>query len=485
MRQFIHAFVCLGLIGISCVSARADAAPEPVNTTIELSPAGPEIPQDFAGFSFETAQLLPDKEGKHYFGADRAALIALFKTLGIKHVRVGGNSVDSTNTAVPAEADIRAFFEFAQAAGIKVIYSVRLHDGEPQSAAKIAAFIHNNFAGNLDCFAIGNEPGYYKDPDVYRAKWLAIRDAMVAAVPGAKFCGPDDNPKPAVLTNAVQSFAGSGLVMLTMHSYPGGCAYKNPSLKTPIDQLIPNDPAEARVKLLSPAMRAEYEKVLKAGKDAVAGTSLPIRLDESNSYWYGGLHGASDTYAAALWSLDYLYWWASHGARGLNFHTGERVGGGDHTVICRYASFLASGPGYEAKPVAYGLKMFDLGAEGALIPVNVPAAETNLSLYATKATDGSLSVTLINKSHGLAASEKAVQLALNTPAKISSARVIYLTAPAGDIAATNGLAIGGAAIANDGSWQGQWKPLHSVPGTNLTVNLPPASAAVVQIQLAK
>ena len=30
--------------------------------------------------------------------------------------------------------------------------------------------------------------------------------------------------------------------------------------------------------------------------------------------------GASNAFASALWALDYLHWWAAHGAAGVNFH---------------------------------------------------------------------------------------------------------------------------------------------------------------------
>jgi hypothetical protein len=475
--------MCLGLLLGCGIAAKAGDAREPARISVDPRQAGAVIPEDFAGLSFEIAQLLPDKDGGHYFDANRAALIQLFKTLGVRHMRVGGNSVDSPQSAVPIETDIRPFFEFAKAAGVKVIYSVRLQEGNPPSAAGIAAFIHKNFADVLDCFAIGNEPGYYKDPAVYRSRWMAIREAIANVAPGAKFCGPDDNPKPALCANVVRDFSAAGLSLLTMHSYPAGCAYQNPSLSTPVNQLLPNDPVQAREKLLSASLTSDYEKARKAAADATAGSSLSFRLDETNSYWYGGLQGASDAYAAALWSIDYLYWWAAHGASGLNFHTGERVGGGEHTVPCRYAAFLASGLGYDAKPLAYGLKMFDLGAKGKLLPVASPAMASDLSVYATLENGHSVAVTLINKAHGADARDTAVELAVETPFGIASANVIYLTALGGDIAATNGLTIGGAPILYNGDWQGQWKPLDAVAGGNIRVHLPRASVAIVKVHL--
>src|SRR5207302_5319104 len=51
----------------------------------------------------------------------------------------------------------------------------------------------------------------------------------------------------------------------------------------------------------------------------VAAAGLRFRLTESNDYLVG-VPGASNGYAAALWALDHLHWWAAHGAAGVNFH---------------------------------------------------------------------------------------------------------------------------------------------------------------------
>src|ERR1700722_9162158 len=89
----------------------------------------------------------------------------------------------------------------------------------------------------------------------------------------------------------------------------------------------------------------------------------------------GGVEGASDSYASALWSIDYLYWWAEHGSNGLNFHTGDRAGGGDRSLPSRYAAFVTAGTGYDVRPLSYGMKVFDLGGHGRLVPVTVAAGD--------------------------------------------------------------------------------------------------------------
>ena len=459
-------------------------APLPLEISIDPSKAADTIGDDFVGLSYETEQVLPNAKGTHYFSPDNKPLITLFKTIGVKNLRIGGNSVDRIVTGIPGPADIDQLFAFARAVGAKVIYSVRLQDGEAQSAADIVKHIYDHHADLLDCFAIGNEPAYYKPYDNFRGKWRTIMEAIIAVVPQATFCGPDTNPDPAWCKSMVDEFGKSGpMSMLTVHNYPGDCSYKNPGAKK-VEDLVPKDAAVAREQMLSSAWYAIYAKVQKGMADAVAGTPLPFRLAETNNFWYGGLKGASDSYASALWSADYLYWYASHGAKGLNFHTGDRVGGGETTLTSRYTAFVTTGNGYEIRPLSYGMKLFDLGGHGKLIPLTLSSeAGDGVSAYATLSANQLLTVTLINKTHAAGAKEAAITLKLKSPSKPSSARTISMTEADGNVEANFGITIGGQPIQSDGSWTGQWKPLNISGAGDIAVNVAPASATVVSVQL--
>src|SRR5690349_6843306 len=88
-NAFVAALVVFGLDS-SSVALAADA---PI--TLELRPMYPEanVSPAFTGLSYEVASILPDN-GPRYFRADNAPLIALFHTLGIKSLRIGGNTSD-------------------------------------------------------------------------------------------------------------------------------------------------------------------------------------------------------------------------------------------------------------------------------------------------------------------------------------------------------------------------------------------------------
>ena len=460
------------------------SAKEPIAVKVQADAPGQAIPVDALGLSYETSLLRPDAKGVHYFRPGNSELVKVFQTIGVKSLRIGGNSVDDPKVPLPDKDDVRALFQFARKAGVKVIYSVRLQNGDPASAAEFAQLIRKEFRNELDCFAIGNEPGYYKDYAVYKEKWTAIRDAILRVFPEARFSGADDNPRPEFIANLARDFGtpGGRLVQITQHSYPFGCAYKNPKDGAKdVNLLMPVDAATARNRLLSSPPLKTYEEILKGMKAAVAGTPLTFRLTETNSYWFSGLEGASDRYASAFWAVDYLHWWMSHGAAGLNFHTGDRSGGSVN-LPCRYAAFVPSAKGYEARPLAYGMKLFAESGVGRYLPAQVDAAQgEHLAAYAVARDDDVIAVTLINRD---ANTEANVRIDLTSIRSVKKARMLKLQAKDNDPAAESAdVTLNNVGIDAGGKWNGKWivLPKSAIAGTAVSVTLAPASAAVVEI----
>jgi hypothetical protein len=92
--------------------------------TVHVDPhaAGKPIPQNFLGLSFETSATLPDAKGHHpYFDPANQPLIQLFNTIGVKSLRIGGNTSDRPSVPIPATTDIDQVFAFAQRANVHVI----------------------------------------------------------------------------------------------------------------------------------------------------------------------------------------------------------------------------------------------------------------------------------------------------------------------------------------------------------------------------
>ena len=69
--------------------------------------------------SYETATLLPDSAGKYFFSPDNKPLIQIFRALGVKSLRIGGNTADRKSVPVPGKQDIDSLFAFAKAADVK------------------------------------------------------------------------------------------------------------------------------------------------------------------------------------------------------------------------------------------------------------------------------------------------------------------------------------------------------------------------------
>ena len=449
--------------------------------TVTVEPQGnapaAAIPDDFVGLSFGMRNVIPDKAGGHFFSATNAPLITIFRNLGLRHLRVGGTSVEwPPHTAIPNEADIDSLFAFARAAGLnKVIYSFRLL--ETNSAqhfettnAALARYIGDHYGPQLDCFAVGNEPDRGKiyghdvaitNFDTYLAKWRRFVAAITNAVPDARFTGPDAGSGNIAWTRRFAAVEkGSGLVtMICEHFYVGG-AGRGKSAQEGIEAM------------LSPAWIEANQKLYDRMAVPVLTNGLPYRFTEANDHYSGGIPDASDTFAGALWALDFLHWWAAHEARGVDFHNTQWV---PNDVITPDGN-----GGLTINPKGYGLRAFDLGGHGSAQPIKLDnPSGLNLTAYAVRGPTG-LFVTLINKEHGAAGREAAVKL--TAPGDAKSAVVVFLKAASGEAAARTGITLGGSPIPADGPWRGSWTPLGTNSAGNLLITLPATSAAVVRIE---
>jgi hypothetical protein len=471
--------------GVVCLSCLAAPAQAPVGVTIDAGARGPAVPDDFAGLSFETSNLLPGTNGIHLFSAKNATLINLFRNAGVKNLRVGGGTVDIPRYAVPGPGDIDELFAFARAAGVKVIYSFRLLNGNPTNAASLAAYIWQNYRPQLDAFSIGNEPDWksYHNQDLritnytsFLATWNAFARTIIAAAPGAKFSGPDTGsnyPVPGAINTTdrgeswTQRFAddekSSGMIAAVLqHDYVGQGA-KGVSVPAAIDAMLSPDWPAVNYPALDQHVLAH-----------VVADGLPCRMTECNDYT-GGVKGASDAFAAALWALDYMHWWAAHGCAGVNFHNRRQ------TVT---DTIYWDGAGnFGINPKAYALKAFDLGSRGNVITsikVDNPG-QANVDCYAVGGLTN-LFVTVINKTHRSAGETNVVvTIQPNNFAARHAEFMLLASVPAGDCEAREAT-LGGSSINSKEPWRENWTPLDITSGGQCGLAVPFASAAIIQLQ---
>jgi hypothetical protein len=115
-----------------------------------------------------------------------------------------------------------------------------------------------------------------------------------------------------------------------------------------------------------------------------------------------------------------------------------------------------------------------------VVPVKISSGSSpSFTAYAVLAADRNLFVTLINKEHSTGAPDLTVNLAAGEG--YSNGRIVFLAAVGGDVAAKTGVTLGGAEIGDDASWAGKWTELAPPKNGQVTVTVPPASAAVVRL----
>ena len=317
-------------VSAATLARRALALPEtaaaPARLTLHPGQTLATIPTNFLGLGYEISSV--SRPGVFGPGGDYVNLVRALSPEGV--IRVGGNTADfatfsPTGPSVSApkatavnQADLDRLRQFLDATGWQLIWSVNLGSGTAQAdidaAVEEAVAVARTFGPRLLALEIGNEPDLFfiehrPKPYTYeqfRSEYIPFRDAILHRLPDLPLAGPDA----AVANTWVRRFAADepqNLKLLTQHYYREG---QNPT-STPAsstDKLLRPDP-----KL--PAALAELRSVSQA-------TGLPHRICEVNSFSGGGRPGVSNTFASALWVLDYMLLLAQNGCSGVNLETG-------------------------------------------------------------------------------------------------------------------------------------------------------------------
>jgi hypothetical protein len=187
------------------------------------------------------------------------------------------------------------------------------------------------------------------------------------------------------------------------------------------------------------------------------------------------VQGASNAFAAALWALDHLHWWAAHGCAGVNFHNKQWVL--TDTIIPDPAG---SAEGYVITPKGYGIKAFTLGAAGQVLPAQIQnPAGVNVTAYGVSGA-GENYVTVINKAHGADAADAAVTITVPGAGGQGTQVMTLAGAQPGD--ARGGTAtLGGATITGGAPWAGTWSALPAGPQGGISLTVKATTAALVKI----
>lgn len=441
-----------------------------VNITAHPESPGVSIPNNFVGLSFETGSLTSSTG----FPATNPVFRQMVSQIGPGVARFGGNSVDqlagwvrgqrtsSTPTSVLTSSDVDPVFAWARAVDWRVLFSVNLGKGDPTSDADEANYVYGTASDVLLGLEIGNEPDLYHSNGLrpstytesdYLSEWQTFANAIQAETPAAQLTGPAAAGSITTWTSSFAQQEGSRIILLTQHLYPLAPTSVNPNASNAAS--IPN--------LLSSSIRTTEDNDGAELQQIASSAKIPWRMAETNSCYDGGQSGVSDVFASALWAADYMFTLANRSSAGVNFH-----GGGTGT----YTPIAVSGSTITARPLYYALLLFHAAARGRMVPVDVSAAGINVTSYGALDADGTLRVLVVNKDQTQNAA-----VTITPGGSYTTALAMPLTGPT--LSSTSGIALGGAAIALDGTWLPAHLAGAALASGAYTASVPAGSALLV------
>jgi len=459
---------------ISAVSLGAEMPAENIRIQLDTRSVVSRISPDFIGFGYETSAVAQT----NYFGPDNATLIQLYRNLGRRGlIRIGGNISDHTRfitdgvaavhpeeqVSIINQASLSNLAGFVRATGWKVMWGLNLGTGSKEAAVQESLAVQQALGDRLQSFEIGNEvdlrsryDGKFHDYAGYYSNYLAYKMAIRAALPRAVFSGPDVAVNLSWFTNFAASEAAD-LKLLTHHYYRTGA--DNPAAT--LENLLARDESWDR----------RLERLQRNSRDHGVG----YRINEVNSFSGGGKPGVSDTFAAALWALDYMFDLATHGCSGINLETDIN----QHAWFSHYSPIIHNATGRcRARPLYYGMLAFSLAGHGDLLKLELTKGGEgafNLSAYATRNDQGFPWITVVNKELSRAA---VVEVA--TPEMFSQASAFWLKAPS--VRSKDQVTFAGADVSPDGNWTPGTPEILAIKDHAVRLLVPPASAVLLRLQ---
>ena len=413
----------------------------------------------YIGLSFESGTL---NSGKF---DDVGDLPQLLRNLGRSVMRFGGNSVDTSFTEITPGA-LAGLARLAKATGWTVLYSENLGHFQASAVTSDAHRVSAALGRHLAAFACGNEPDLFPNVGLrsssypesdYLAQAARCLTAIRAGAPHAPIEGPDTSGT-GWLAGYAATEAGR-LRWIGQHYYPMGCG---------LGSLTPAAFAQA---MLSGAQTAKEAAFFSAAARTAAAARAGLRMSETNTACRGGAVGASDSYASALWVVDYLLTGMEHGVTGFNFH------GGLSAVCQGYSPLCEVGANeYAAQPIYYGMLFTHLLGSGNLQPVTVttPRPSDHVTAFALKpSAGGGLRVIAEDLT------DAAARVTLRVGGAATSAAVLRLTGPS--LLATSGVRIQGAAVAANGSFTPGAPSTVTCSSGSCRLTLAPYSAVLVTV----
>ncbi|MFM9376549.1 hypothetical protein [Gordonia sp. VNK21] len=499
----VGALLTLGTLG----AGPATAAPSPTVTVIvDAAAPGTLIPDDFVGLSFEADQL-----HRTWTDPDRGNVAALLRTLGTGNLRFSANQVDNTawmpdaTKPVPSwttngqhvvPEDLSRLGRLARATGWSVDLGVNLGHFDPAAAADQAAAAHRRIGESLRSIQIGNEPNAYLLnlpqgnrrnylPDSYVRDVRVYRAAIAAAAPGVRIEGPD-LAAGSVGVPAVDPVMWSQVVAPWLDAYVDAFGDRSRYLNqhyypwVNVTRLgMPAGAADAAGalptvdRLLEPATRAKQERFLRQFAAVAHRAGLKPLLSETNSAAKEGREGVTNSFGAALWTVDYLMTAARAGVAGVNLHN-QVDDCQSYPVFCFPTAAARRSDTAVVNPNYYAALMVSHVAGGRMLRTTVNG-QAQVTAYGVRMPDGRITV-IVNNLDPRWRGDVTVKF---RGAGVTSATVQKLTGPS--IHAVRGTRLAGSAVNAQGGFTARPAGLDVRRGASVQVGFARQASALLTV----
>jgi hypothetical protein len=456
--------------------------------TVAAATTSRPLPSGFLGLSMQY------KAFEQYAGTNPKALNPAFLNL-IRQIapdqspvlRFGGDSSDWTWWPVPGMKKpagvtytlTSQWLQIAHAMNIalnsRLILGINLEAASVKLAQTEANALVNGIGKqSIAGLEIGNEPELYSAFNWYRRNGVGIKgrtsswteaaffkqfNQFAAAMPaGIPVAGPASGSA-TYLAQLGSFLKGEPRVKLsTFHAYPLKHCTRAKVVTTS--------------QLLSPAATSGFAQAQAQYVDVSHRYGKLAQLDEINGITCGGYGGVSDAFGSALWALDTLFELDKVGVDGVNFQT---VPGGVQEI---FGPVAGDGGSMVVHPEFYGLMMFAQASPAGSRLITIPSTPpSGVRLWATRATDGTVHVVLINDNFSKPAT---VTVPLSSPAGPGTLEA--LRAP--HIGATSGVTLGGrtfGAATSTGLLAPYQLQQITASGGRYSVRVPPATAIMLTV----
>jgi hypothetical protein len=381
---------------------------------------------------------------------------------------------ESENSDV--QADVEPLAELAQAVDVDYVLGVDMYHNNVSIAESEASTWMNGIPSQIiKAFEIGNEPNVYPVNHARSSnydfgdflpqyqEWVERVHSSTTGdfgIMGPSYGTEDAHVRTAWVAGTQSAFSAGAMkpTIVSQHAYITGPGS------------FPSD------FLLEPGSTLNMLSDYSAYAAAAHKSGAIFRLGEMNSIWNGGISGISNTFSAALWSIDMMFNVANIGVDGVNWHSSQ----GTAYQLYQFNMYTSGGKTTysvaQVNPLYYGLLVFaQMAGRGAkLLPVTT-TTDANVSIWATVDKTSTAHVVVINKDETATGNVK-----ITLPG-YSTGTVRYLSAA--HYWSTNGVTLGGQTF--DESPQGTLRgdvvttTIYGNNGVFTLPNVPITSAAMI------